>query len=252
MKQILTLLAICLAITSFGQERRTKAGLNRFIPDNVSAGIKGSMNIYRPSLKLQSSDASLTAINGNEKIGGGGGFYFRFDMKGHLCIQPEINVHFMSGSVHWKQTFTPDPEIKVTKSGVTSYSTLNVEVPVYLKWRQEITVTRRGHTKENSAISFFIGPRLIISPYSTQTVGKRTESVIYGERSEFVESVSDADPSYSPLMGMGAAVGVDLELWNGFIMHACYYRGILKNSLKSANFKSYENRFELGLGLRFK
>ena len=253
MKLITTLLALAVVLTSYGQERRKNVGLNRFIPDNVSAGIKIQTNIHSPSLAFRANTAVSTEITGNSQVGGGGGFYFRYDVKKHFSIQPEINFIFMSGSVLGSQVFVPDTAITVTKEIMTSYRTLNVEIPLNLKWRWELIAIRKGHYKANSAFGIFAGPRIILAPYSAQTIGKRTISDMYDQRSESIENPTNVtEKRYSPVFGLGIGAGLDLELYNGFILFGSYYRGLISNAIKTNRFKSFDNRFEIGIGVRFK
>lgn len=253
MKLIVTLLAITVALSSFGQERKKSVGLNRYIPDDVSSGLKIQANSYSPSLVFLSNTSVSSSIIGKNQIGGGGGVYFRKDLKEHFSIQPEINFHFMSGSVHGSQVFTPDTNMTISKETVTSYKTVIFEVPVNFKWRWELIATRKGHYKANSAIGIFIGPRFNLTPYSLQVIGKRTVSTLYDQRSESIENPTLSElRRYSRVFGMGLGAGVDFELYNGFIVFASYYRGLLSSSVKTSRFKSYENRLEVGIGIRFK
>lgn len=245
---------LCLATITYGQERKNVIGLNRFIPDNISAGLKGQANYYIPSFSANSSNAVSHDFSSNTFIGGGGGVYFRWDMKEHFSFQPEVNFHYRRGSVLDEQTFVTDTFLVVFKERMTNYEAVTAEIPLNVKWRWELINIGKGHWKANSAIGLFIGPRVGLALYSRQTVDKATTTTAYDqiESRDFEASDVSAKAKYAPLATMGIGAGVDLELSYGLILQVSYYRGLLSHSLKDNGYKTFDNRIEFGIGVRFK
>lgn len=254
MKQIVTILMLCLVTITFGQERKNAFGLNRFIPDNISAGLKGQANYYMPSFSANSSNAASHEFNSKEFISGGGGIYARWDLKDHFSFQPEVNFQYRRGSVNDDQTFITDTFLVVLKEKMTNYQSVTCEIPLNAKWRWELINVGSGHWKANSAIGLFIGPRVGLAVYSRQTVSKATTTTAYDQIAsrDYEVSAPNATVKYAPLATMGIGAGVDFELSYGLILQASYYRGLLSHSLKSNGYKTYDNRFEFGIGVRFK
>ncbi|NRA13600.1 MAG: outer membrane beta-barrel protein [Crocinitomicaceae bacterium] len=253
MKLILTVAVICLSLTSFGQERRNRVGLNKYIPINMHLGMKFSANQYFSTFKLEPSGASSATISGSESIGGGGGFFLRYDWDNGLAFQTELNFHFRNGKVRTSHMFTPDTMITVTKDYLTNFNSVTAEIPIYLKYRWELTPTRKGHWKAGSAISVFLGPRIVFGPYSKRSVGRNIFTQIYDQESRLVETeIEGLNTRFTPIASLGVSAGVDYELHSGLLVHASFYRGLTSHSKKAYGYKILDNRLEVGIGIRFK
>ena len=250
MKIIILAITFCFAFSSFSQERVKREGLNKFIPDNAAFGLKSSANYYFPTYTIDLLEAVDGKMSSVDFPGASLGFYYRWDFSNSFSLQPEFNIAFRAGNTTIGRTYLVDTIISVQKEKVFSYKAVSVEIPIYLKWRTEFILNRRGHYKSKSALSAFLGPRVILTPYSEVDPEERANSVIYDQPSEYY-TTSLSHEKYSPIASMGASAGVDMEWRNGFLVHASFYRGFLSHSRKSAGFKALDNRIEVGIGLRF-
>ncbi len=256
MKKLLAILVVLVAFGAMGQERVKYNGLNRWVPDNVDIGMKFQSNYYFPQYIVEAQGATSSFATSNDQVGGGGGFYYRYGFTDHISLQTELNIHYRQGSVNSSRTYEVDTAIRVIKEDLSNYFCLFTEIPVYFKYRWSFIPLRQGHYKAKSALGVFIGPRAVITPYSTRDFAKSTETRAYEQESTSIETeTTSIDPKasrFSPIAGMGIAAGVDYELWNGFIVHAAYYRGLLTHAIKSNGVRALDNRVEVGIGVRFK
>ena len=253
MKQILTVALICLTLTAFGQERRNRVGLNRYIPLDMHIGMKFSANSYFSSFKLETTDAVSSKISGSESLGGGGGFFLRRDWANGFSIQPELNFHFRTGQVSTLHIYAPDTMMTITKGVLTNFNTVTVEIPFYMKYRWELISMRKGAYKAGSAFSIFLGPRIALAPYTKRSVGRNIFTQIYDQDSRLVETeVEGLRTRFAPIISMGVAAGVDFEIHGGFVAFASYYRGLTSHSIKEYGYSLLDNRLEVGIGVRFK
>ena len=135
---------------------------------------------------------------------------------------------------------------------MSNYSAVTVEMPFNFKWRWELTALRKGHWKPGSAFGFYAGPRLSLAGFSRQYISKATQTTIYEQTSKsFEEEALFEDIKYSPIASIGIGGGIDFEHHSGLILSASYYRGLTTHSRKINGYKSLDNRFELGIGIRF-
>lgn len=254
MRRGLTLIALLIAITSFGQERTKYNGLNKKIPHKNSFGFKGQANYYMATYTGVLGDASSSTATGKDLVGGGGGAYYRKDFNDHVALQFELLVHHRQGYVLGTRSYDVDSAFTVHKEEISGYNETWMEIPIYFKYRWEVIFLRKGHWKTNVALSTYIGPRAVISPYSRRDLSRATYTELYEQTSydvqNHIDPSRDATPRFSPIAGMGIAAGFDLEFRNGLILHTAFYRGLLTQSLKSHGYKMYDNRIELGLGIR--
>lgn len=252
MKNILFLLGILFAFASFGQEKIKYNGLNRVIPGNVNVGVKQYTNYHFSSYKSRLSDSLTSIISGTESIGGGIGLFAHFELSERVGLQTEFNLMYSKGFVSSYTRYDLDSAQTIYKEDLSSYTTVSIEIPVYLKFRWEFTPIRSGHWKAKSQLGLFVGPRFILNPLSKRDFSRATTTRIYDNTSLSIENgIAAPSGKLNSLAGLGVALGLDYELWNGFIVHAAFYRGLTSHMSKSTGIKAFDNRIELGIGYRF-
>lgn len=175
-----------------------------------------------------------------------------------MGLQPEINIHHRQGNVINFNQFVLDTAITISKEELFGFSTIWFEIPVNFRYSWAFTPLSTGHWKPKSALSVYAGPRLVLMPFRRGIVSRSTStySELYGQTSLSVRNniipSTKRGAKFSPLMGVGIAIGVDYELWNGFNINLSYYRGLTSHSSKSNNgFRAIDNRLEVGIGFRF-
>lgn len=254
MRIAITFIALIVLTSSYAQQRVKYNGLNRKVPHTNSFGFKGQANYYFASFKAETSGVDSSSVSGSELMGGGLGAYYRYDLNENVGIQTEFLVHYRQGRVVGMRRYDLDTAITVYNEELSAYSETWIEIPVYFKYRWQLTYTSGGHWKSNSAIGVYIGPRAVITPFSRRDLSRSTYSVLYDQASldvqNHIDHNDDATPRFAPIAGLGVAAGVDFEVRNGLIFHAAFYRGLLTYSLKSHGYKMFDNRIEVGLGIR--
>lgn len=252
MKNTLILIAAVFSLTCYGQQKVKYNGLNRKIPNNVEYGIKGNANIYFSSYKVIEDEVSYDAtVEREESLGGGIGFYFHYLFSDHVGIQTELNFTYRNGYSSTFRKYDVDTARTIYKEDLSDFTTIGVEIPVYFKYHWEFTPIRKGHWKSKSQLGIFIGPRLVLNPISQRTVSRSTTTRIYDNTSQSIGQDAPTPNRYNTIAGFGMALGVDYELWNGFMIHAAYYRGMLTHVSKTNGIRALDNRIEVGLGFRF-
>ncbi len=251
MKNILFLVVSLLSFASYSQQKVSYTGLNRVIPDNIEIGVKGNVNFYFAGHKPVEVGAVETNLNVTEPVGGGLGFYSHFLLSDHFGIQTELNVHYRTGSSTIKRKYAVDTAQTIYKEDLSSYTTVWLEIPVYMKFHWEFTPIRRGHWKTKSQLGLLFGPRLLLTPSSKRDLARATTTRLYDNTSLSIDNEAVALTKYNSPIGLGVALGVDYELWNGFLIHVAYYRGLTTHVRKENGFKALDNRIEFGLGYRF-
>lgn len=256
MKKWLFIVAVSTVFVSNAQEKVRYNLLNRNAPDAYGVGIKWQANYHLPQYTVINDGFETGESYSAENIGYGMGFYYRNEFNDNWGLQTELNFNFRQGRLGVDRTYISDTTLSVTRNRLSNFSVLNIEVPIYVKWRKEFIPRHKGHWKSKSALGIYLGPRVVLSPYSRRDISKVTRTVLYEQESTSVESSEAAtallsDNRLSPLASMGAAIGVDYELWNGFILHFTYYRGFLTHTIEDTRVKAMDNRLEFGIGYRF-
>jgi hypothetical protein len=238
MKFAIAIGALITSMTVFGQH----------LPDNKSFGLKTSFNYYLPQFKA-TNEAST--ISNNTNTGFGGGVYFRYDINDLISFQPELMFSSRTGSVTSETVSEPDPLITITETSISNLAQTSVELPLYLKMRWEIIPRHRGSFRSNAMFGIVTGPRLIFNMASSRTTSSSEETFLYGQQSIEVRELSSTSASdyFSPF-SMGWNVGVDFECFGRLVLYANYFRGFTSMNRKEFGFKSFDNRFELGIGIR--
>ena len=253
MKEALLFIFTLCTLMASGQARTNNIGRNKFIPSKISYGIKANANYHFPAYKVQPLDAKTSSGDGTDNPGGSLGFYFRYTIKGNFSIQPEVNFVYRSGNTTSNRTYEYDSTIAIVREDVSNYMAFGIEIPVYLKWRWEFTSLRRGHYKSKSGFGVFLGPRLVLTPYSRADQGTRATTTLYGQEStSIIKNGTNESTRFSPAASLGVSAGLDYQWRNGFSVHATYYRGLLSHVLAERGFKAYDNRLEVGIGIRFR
>lgn len=238
MKFAIALGVLFTSMTVFGQH----------LPDNKSFGLKSSYNLYFPSFKVTSDEAT---ISNNSNSGFGAGAYFRYDFNEHVSFQPEIIFSTRSGSVSTEAVSMPDTAITITQSSVSNLAQTNFEIPLYFKARWEIIPRHRGSFRSNAMFGIVTGPRLIFNMASSRSTSSSEETLIYGQQSTEVRDLTSTTASdYFSAFSFGWNVGVDFECLDRLVLFANYFRGFTSMNKKEFGFKSFDNRFEIGLGIR--
>jgi hypothetical protein len=238
MKFVIALGVLFTSMTVFSQ---------RF-PDNKSFGLKSSYNLYFPSFKATNDDATLS---NNSNSGFGGGAYFRYDFNLNISFQTELMFASRSGSVSTESVAFPDTAITITQSSVSNITQTSFEIPLYFKARWEIIPRHRGSFKSNAMFGIVTGPRLIFNMASKRSTSSSEETLIYGQQSlEVRDLTSTAASEYFTPFSFGWNVGVDFECLDRLVLFANYYRGFTSMNRKDFGFKSFDNRIEMGLGIR--
>lgn len=252
MKNSLIIISILVAFSSFGQEKIKYNGLNRVIPGHVNYGAKQFTNYYFSNYKSRLGDSIVSTVDGAESVGGGLGLFAHFDIKEHFGIQTEFNFMLRRGYVSSYTQYDLDTAQTVYKEDLSSYTTVSIEIPVYFKFRWEFTPIRSGHWKAKSQLGLFFGPRMILNPYSKRDFSRATTTRLYDNTSlSILNGTAPPSSKLNPFLGVGVALGLDYELWNGFIVHTSFYRGLTSHVSKANGIKAFDNRLEVGLGFRF-
>jgi len=256
MKKWLFLVALSTVFVSNAQEKMRYNLLNRNAPDAYGVGMKWQANYHLPQYTVINDGFETASQTSTEGIGYGLGFYYRAEFNDHWGLQTELNFNFRQGRLGVDRTYVLDTTLLVDRSRLSNFDIFNIEIPIYLKWRHEFIPRHTGLWKSKSAIGIYLGPRVVLSPFSQRDISKITRTVLYEQESISVESDEQATPllsddRISPLASMGAALGVDYELWNGFILHLTYYRGFLTHTIEDTKVKAMDNRIEFGIGYRF-
>ena len=238
MKYFITLAVLTACMTAFAQH----------MPDNKSFGLKASSNFSFPSYVANSSETVLTS---STNTGFGAGFYFRYDINDHISFQPELLFSSRSGSVRSETNTETSPSIMITEISVSNLSQVTAEIPLYFKMRWELTALRKGHYKANKAIGVVIGPRILFNVATKKETSSSEITRLYNQESVVIESGSQSGASdyFSPVTA-GINVGVDFEVLNRLVLFANFYRGLGSMNKREQGFRSYDNRAEIGVGLR--
>ncbi len=251
MKFSILLFTLCVSALSFGQHKREYTGLNKFIPNGYDVGMKGNINYYFSSLKSVQGTATSADVEGQERIGGGLGFFGHFYLSERVGIQTELNAHVRNGYLRTYRFFEQDSMRSIFNDEITNYTTVLFEIPIYLKFRWDFTPIRKGSWKADSRLGVFVGPRLTFNTFSNSTLSRATITDSYDQVSLSVANNTNSLGKVNKFFGIGASIGADYEVWNGFIVHASYFRGFLNHFKEETGAKSSENRLEVGIGYRF-
>lgn len=237
MKYILTLGVMFATLTVFGQH----------MPDNKSFGLKASSNFSFPSFK-SSTEATLSS---SANTGFGAGFYFRYDFTERFSFQPELLFSTRTGSVNSETITETTTAISITETSLTNFSQVTVEFPLYFKMRWELTALRKGHYKANKAFGGVVGPRVLLNLTSKKETYSSEVTRLYNQESSvFVDGEKSGASDYFAPVSIGINVGVDFEVLNRLVLYANYFRGFTSMNRTELGFSSFDNRFELGVGLR--
>lgn len=238
MKYAIALGVLFASITVFGQH----------LPDNKSWGFKGSFNYYFPSFKA-TNDAS--EISNNSNTGFGGGVYYRYDINDLVSFQPEVIIASRTGSVSSETVTVPDPQIIITESSVSNLAQTSFEIPLNFKLRWELIPRHRGSFRSNAMFGIVTGPRLVMNMSSSRTTSSSEVTSLYGQQSTEIRDLSSTAASdYFTPVTFGWDVGVDFECFGRLVLHAKYYRGFTSMNKSEFGFKSFDNRLEIGIGIR--
>jgi len=251
MKSSIFIIALCISFISFGQHKRNYTGLNRFIPNGYDIGIKGSANYYFSSLKAVQGDAVSASVEGKERIGGGFGFYGHFYLSERIGLQTEFNTHVRTGYLQTNRAYQQDSMRTIYNEEITNYSTVFFEIPIYLKFRWEFTPIHKGAWKADSRLGLFFGPRITMNAFSNSSLSRAVVTDSYDNVSLSVANDATSLGKVNRFFGVGAAIGVDYEVWQGWMIHAAYFRGFLNHFVEETGADGRENRIELGIGYRF-
>lgn len=251
MKNILALFISLLTFVSIGQEKVSKTGLNKGIPNNLEIGVKANMNFYFSQYKSIEDGAAEAIEDAKEPPGFGLGFFAHFKFSEHVGLQTELNAHYRKGHSSSYRRYDLDSSLILYKEDLSNFSTIWLEIPVYLKFHWEYTPINRGHWKSKSQFGVYVGPRLVLTPSSKRELARATTTRIYDNTTLSIENDITATTSYNTPVGVGVALGADYELWNGFTVHLAYYRGLTTHVRKENGFKAFDNRIEFGFGYRF-
>lgn len=255
MKKWLLLVALMSTVfVSNAQEKIRYNLLNRNAPDGYGVGIKWQGNYHLPQYTVINDGFDAASSSSVENVGYGMGFYYRNEFNDNWGLQTELNFNFRQGRLGVERSYSQDTTLAVTRDRLSNFNIFNIEIPIYLKWRKEFIPRHKGHWKSKSALGILLGPRVVLSPYSRRDISKITRTTLYEQESVSVEpDATDllSDNRISPLASMGVSLGVDYELWNGFIAHVAYYRGFLTHTIADTRVKAMDNRIEFGIGYRF-
>ena len=251
MKTIFTLIITAIALSCFGQEKVSHTGLNQAIPNNIELGVKSNVNFYFAKHKIVSDGADEAGVEVTEKPGFGFGVYGHLMFTDHVGLQAEVYMNYRRGLALSYRDYDIDTARTLKVQELSNYSTFWFEIPVYLKFHWELAHDYQGNWKTKSQLGVYVGPRLLLTPNSNRKFSRATTTRIYDEISLSVENDIEAPSEYSSAVGVGAAIGVDYELWNGFAFHIAYFRGFSSHVNKINGFKALDNRIEVGIGYRF-
>lgn len=241
MKYVIALGALFSAVTVFAQ-------FGGRLPDDKTWGLKASFNYYLPSYKA-TNEAS--EISNNTNTGFGGGAYFRYDFNDNFSFQPEVIFSSRTGSVTSITTTQPDTAITITETSISNIAQTTFELPLNFKMRWEFIARRQGAWKSNSTLGIVTGPRLVFNMASSRSTSSSEVTALYGQQSTEVRDLTTTNASdyFSPF-SFGWSVGVDYEFMGRMILFGNYYRGFTSMNKSEFGFKSFDNRFEIGLGIR--
>jgi len=218
------------------------------IPGDHSWGLKANFNYYLPSYKA-TNEAS--EISNNTNTGYGGGLYYKYDINDQFSFQPELIFASRSGSVTNVTTREVDTAITITETSVSNVAQTTVEIPLNFKMRWDFIARHQGAWKSNSTLAIVTGPRFVFNMASSRTSSSSEVTSLYGQQSTEVREISATNASdyFSPF-SFGWNVGVDYEFAERMIVYGNYYRGFTSMNKSDFGFKSFDNRFEIGLGIR--
>ncbi len=218
------------------------------LPDNKSWGLKASFNYYFPSYKSTNEAAE---ISNNSNTGFGGGAYFRYDFNDRFSFQPEVIFATRSGSVTSITTTEVDTAITITETSVSNLAQTTVELPLNFKMRWEFIARHRGAWKSNSTLGVVTGPRFVFNMSSSRSTSSSEVTSLYGQQSTEIRELSSTNATdfFSPF-SFGWGVGVDYEFAGRMIVFGNFYRGFTSMNKPDFGFKSFDNRAEVGLGIR--
>lgn len=218
------------------------------MPDNKSFGLKASYNFSFPSFVANSS---ATVLNSTTNASFGAGFYFRYDINDHVSFQPELLFSSRSGSVRSETITETSSSIAITRTSVSNLSQVTAELPLYLKMRWELTALHKGHYKANKAIGVVVGPRILFNMVSKKETFSSEITRLYNQESAVYNDVdrSGASDYFSPVTA-GINIGVDFEALDRLVLFANFYRGFISMNKDEQGFRSFDNRFEVGAGIR--
>lgn len=238
MKVLLAAGLLFASLSAFGQH----------LPDNKSWGLKAGFNYYFPSYKADNADAQLT---NNANTGFGGGAYFRYDFTPLYSFQSEVLVATRSGSVSNEIVTQPDPTITITESSVSNLAQTTVEIPLNFKMRWEFIPRHTGAWKSNSMLGVVTGPRVVMNMMSSRSTSSSQVTELFNQTSTEIRTLTSSTASdyFSPVT-VGWEVGVDYECLSRLVLHAKYYRGLMSMNKTGFGYKSFDNRVEVGVGIR--
>ncbi len=237
MKYLLTLGLIIACTSLFGQH----------LPDNKSFGLKASYNYSFPSFN-SSSQASLSSSS-NPSFGAG--FYFRYDFNERFSFQPELLISSRSGTVSYATVAEPTTSITVTETSLSNLSQVTAELPLYLKMRWELTALHKGHYKPNKMIGMVVGPRVLFNMVSTRETYSSEVTRLYNQESSyFIDGQKTSASDYYSLVTVGINVGADFEVLDRLLLFANFYRGFISMNKSDQGFTSFDNRVEVGVGIK--
>ncbi|MFK7787820.1 MAG: outer membrane beta-barrel protein [Crocinitomicaceae bacterium] len=237
MKYLLTLGALIACMFVYGQH----------MPDNKSFGIKASYNFSFPSFSA-TPNASLSSTT-NPSFGAG--FYFRYDFNDRFSFQPELLISSRSGTVNYATVAEPTTAITVTETSLSNLSQVTAELPLYFKMRWELTALHRGHYKPNKMIGVVVGPRVLFNMASSRETYSSEVTRLYNQESSlFVNGDKTSASDYYSTVTMGINVGVDFEVLDRLVLFANFYRGFISMNKSSQGFTSFDNRVEVGAGIK--
>jgi hypothetical protein len=241
MKYVIALGALFTTMAVFGQ-------FGGRMPDNKTWGLKASFNYYLPSYK---STNEASEISNNTNTGYGAGAYFRYDFNENFSFQPEVIIAGRSGSVTSVTTTEPDTAITITETSISNIAQTTIELPLNFKMRWEFIARHQGAWKSNSTFGVVTGPRLLFNMSSSRTSSSSEVTSLYGQQSTEVRELSTTNASdfFSPF-SFGWSVGVDYEFAGRMVVYGNYFRGFTSMNKTEFGFKSFDNRFEVGLGIR--
>lgn len=237
MKYILTIGALVASMTVFGQH----------MPDNKSCGLKASYNYSFPSFSSNSNAEFSSTTN----PGFGGGFYFRYDFNERFSFQPELLISSRSGSVRSETVSEPTTGITITETALSNVSQVTAELPLYLKMRWEITAIHKGHYKANKMIGVVVGPRILFNMTSSRETYSSEVTRLYNQESSlFVDGEKSSASDYFSPVTAGINIGVDFEALDRLVLFANFYRGFMSMNKSDLGFRSFDNRVEIGAGIK--
>ena len=241
MKYLVALGVLFTSVAVFGQ-------FGQRIPGDHSWGLKASFNYYLPSYKVTDE---ATEISNNNNTGYGGGIYYKYDINDLFSFQPEVIFANRSGSVTSVSSREVDTAISITETSISNLAQTTFEIPLNFKMRWDFIARHLGAWKSNSTFGIVTGPRFVFNMASSRTASSSEVTTLYGQQSTEVREISATNASdYFSLLSFGWNVGVDYEFAGRMIIFGNYYRGFTSMNKSDFGFKSFDNRFEIGLGIK--